>query len=46
MNDKEKLDKIEELCKTIINNWLSGEDTDYYEWKIAKSVIEIIGEKK
>lgn len=45
MNDKEKLDKIEELCKTIISNWFIGEDVDYYEWKVAKSIIEIIGEK-
>lgn len=45
MNDKEKLDLIEKLCETIINDWLSGEDVDYYEWKVAKKIIEIIREK-
>ena len=42
MNAKEKLDKVEEYCKMVIDGYQNDEDYDYYEWKFAKIILDII----
>lgn len=46
MNAKEKLDKVEEYCKMVIDGWNKGNDYDYYEWKFAKIILDIINENR
>jgi len=46
MNAKEKLDKVEEYCKMVIDGWNKGNDYDYYEWKFAKEILDIINEDR
>lgn len=46
MNNKEKLEKIKEYCKMVIDGWKNGDDYDYYEWKFAKEILNIINENR
>lgn len=46
INAKEKLDKIEEYCKIVIDGWNKDNDYNYYEWKFAKIILDIINENR
>jgi hypothetical protein len=46
MNAKEKLDKVEEYCKMVIDGYQNDDDYDYYEWKFAKIILDIINENR
>lgn len=45
-DDSQILDKIEEYCKMVIVGWKNGDDYDYYEWKFAKIILDIINENR
>lgn len=44
--NSETLDKIEKHCKMVIDGWNKGDDCDYYEWKLAREILDIINENR